>query len=116
MERKISALFKDLCCSVCKSDFDESSIDIMRHEDENGEEMIVFKLTCQNCGKSFGVAFLGLSDISLKSFSEDDLTLHIKDGLAPINEDDVIDAHNFIKKMDKDWKKFIDDIENEKTK
>lgn len=107
MKRKIATLFKDLCCSVCKSDFDEQSVVIMREENTPEEEMIVFKLICQNCGKSFGVAFLGISDFNLKSYSDEDVTLHIKEGAEPINTDDVLDAHKFIKKLDKDWKKFI---------
>lgn len=106
-KRKVATLFKELCCSACKSDFDESSIQIMREE----EDLIVFRLTCPSCSKGFGVAFLGLSDFELKNYTEDDLTLEIKEGADPISADDVIDAHKFIKKLDKDWQKFISDLE-----
>lgn len=111
MKRKITTLFKDLCCSDCKSDFDENSIIIMREENTPGEEMIVLRIMCQNCGKSFGVAFLGISDFELKNYSEEDLALKIQDGQSPITTDEVLDAHKFIKKLDKNWQKFISDLE-----
>ncbi|MFA7658904.1 MAG: hypothetical protein WCY19_05680 [Candidatus Gastranaerophilaceae bacterium] len=110
MKRKIATLFKELCCSACKSDFDENSVEIMREEKTKDEEMIVLKLVCQKCGKSFGVAFLGISDFELKNYTEDDLALHVQEGAAPISADEVLDAHKFIKKLDKDWKKFIADM------
>ena len=107
MKRKIITLFKELCCSKCKSDFDEKSVVIMREEKTEDEEMIVIRLVCQKCGKSFGVAFLGISDFELKNYTPDDLALQVQVGATPINADDVLDAHKFIKKLDKDWKKFI---------
>ena len=106
MKRKIATLFKELCCSQCKADFDEDSIVIMREEDE----MIVIKVICQHCQKSFGVAFLGISDFTLKNdiAEHDDHTLKVQTGAAPINEDEVLDAHKFIKDFDKNWHKFLD--------
>jgi hypothetical protein len=112
MKRKIATLFKDLCCSACKADFDEKSVTIMREEKNPEEEMIVFRLVCQECGKSFGVAFLGISDFEMKNYSEDDLVLHVQEGAAPISADEVLDAHKFIKELDKGWKKFIKDSED----
>lgn len=111
MKRKIATLFKELCCSACKSDFGENSVVVMREEKTPEEEMIVFRLACQKCGKSFGVAFLGISDFELKNYTEDELTLHVQEGANPINTDDVLDAHKFIKKLDKDWQKFISDLD-----
>lgn len=115
MKRKIATLFKELCCSVCKADFNEKSVTIMREEKKQNEEMIVFKLTCQKCGKSFGVAFLGISDLKLKNCSDEDLTLHVQEGAAPISTDEVLDAHKFIKEFDKNWKQFMTDSEETKT-
>lgn len=116
MKRKIATLFKDLCCSACKTDFDENSVIILREEKKPEEEMLVFRLSCQKCGKSFGVAFLGISDIKLKNYPEDDLVLHIKEGANPISTDEVLDAHKFIKEFDKNWKQFISNSENENNK
>lgn len=109
MKRKIATLFKELCCSECKSDFDENSVRIMREEKTPDEEMIVFRLVCNECGKSFGVAFLGISDFDLKNYVEDDITLKVKEGPAPITADEVLDAHKFIQTLDKDWTKFFAD-------
>lgn len=105
-KRKIALLFKELCCSQCKSDFDENSVKIMREEDE----MLVIKLICNDCGKSFGVAFLGISDFDLKNETDEDLALEVQDGAKPISTDDVLDAHKFIKDLDNNWKKFIADF------
>ena len=65
MKRKLSLLFKNLCCSICKHEFDEDSFVIKR--DEQG--LLVTTLQCQNCGKNYGVAFLGFSDINVKDTS-----------------------------------------------
>lgn len=111
MKRKIATLFKELCCSDCKSDFDESSVHIMREEKTSGEEMIVFRLVCNECEKSFGVAFLGISDFNLKNYVEEDLALKVQHGPDPITVDEVLDAHKFIKKLDKDWQRFISDLD-----
>lgn len=102
---KIKRLFADLCCSSCKSDFDEDSIKIMREEDC----LYVVQIVCKKCKKSFGLAFLGLESIMLKpeDVKDEALTLKIEDGLPAIGYDDVIEAHKFIKDLDKDWQKHI---------
>lgn len=110
MKRKLAVLFKELCCSACRADFDENSVNIIREEKGEDEELIVFKLVCQKCGKSFGVAFLGIPDVTLKNYSEEDLVLKIQERAEPITTDEVLDAHKFIKELDKDWTKFIEDI------
>lgn len=101
----IKKLFSDLCCSSCGHDFDEDSIYILREE----EGLFVLQVICPNCQKSFGVAILGMESISLKEKDDEKLKLEIKDFPNPISYDDVIDAHRFIQKMDKDWKKYIPD-------
>jgi len=109
MRRKIATLFKDLCCSRCKASFDENSVFIIREEDS----MLVFKLICEECSKTFGVAFLGISDFELKKDNDqvcdEDLVLKVQEGPAPIDVDDVLDAHKFIKDLEDGWKKFLDD-------
>lgn len=108
MKRKVATLFKELCCSQCKEDFDENSVVIMREE----EEMIVIKMICQHCKKSFGVAFLGISDFDLKNYpsNEEDFVLYTKEIADPISEDEVLDAHRFIKDLDVNWLKFINEL------
>lgn len=97
MKKKLKVLFDNLCCSQCKSSFDEDSIQIKREE----EGLLVTHLVCQHCGKSFGVAFLGLSGVEVKE------PLEVQDGPEPINYDDVIDAHRFIKNLDEHWQDFL---------
>lgn len=100
----IKKLFSNMCCSSCRSDFTEESLKIIRQEND----LYVVQLTCQKCGKSFGIALFG--HCSLKSgYTEesDDLVLEIQDGPAPIGIDDVLDAHKFIKNLEEDWQKYI---------
>lgn len=97
MEKKLQILFSNLCCSHCKCGFDENSIEIKRQE----KGLMVTHLVCRNCGKSFGVAFVGLSNIEVKN--DNVLPLEIQEGPAPISYDDVIEAHRFIKNLDEHW-------------
>ncbi len=97
MEKKLKALFENLCCSVCKNGFDEDSFEIKREE----QGLTVTHLVCKHCGKNFGVAFLGFSGIDVKS--PEDLALEIQEGPDPITYDDVIDAHRFIRNLDEHW-------------
>lgn len=97
MEKKLKILFDNLCCSQCKAGFDEDSIEIKRRE----LGLLVTHLVCRNCGKSFGVAFLGLSGLDIKE------PLEVQQGPEPINYDDVIDAHRFIKNLDEHWQNYL---------
>lgn len=99
MKKKIEKLFSNLCCSQCRNSFDKDSITIKRQE----EGLTVIGLECKHCGKNFGVAFLGMSDIDVKNYEP----LEVTEGPEPISYDDVIDAHIFIKKLEKDWNKYL---------
>ncbi len=97
---KIAELLKNLCCSQCKSDFDENSIEIVRQEDS----MLVVKLYCNHCGKSFGIAFLGISEVEIKKETE---PLKMITDLPPITKDDVLDASKFIQNLDEHWTQYL---------
>src|SRR5574344_721457 len=101
MKKNLKKMFSNLCCSVCKSDFDEDSIKLVRNEDG----LQVVRLVCQKCGKSFGIAFLGLNDNNFKN--DDDTVFEVQEGPEPIDYDDVIDAHRFIKNLAEHWKDYI---------
>lgn len=102
MKKKIEKLFGNLCCSQCKNSFDEESITIKR--DEQG--LLVIGLECRHCGKNFGIAFLGFSDIDVKDYEP----LEVQEGPEPISYDDVIDAHRFIHNLKDDWAKHLPKI------
>ena len=87
-------------CSNCSKDFDENAIRIVRFD----EGLFVLKITCNNCSKSFGLAFLGLS--------EEDILKSVPNEIkaSPITYDDVLDAHQYIQNLDENWKKFIQNI------
>ena len=99
MKKKIGKLFNNLCCSQCKNSFDESSVVINREE----EGLMVVNLQCQHCGKNFGIAFVGFTDIDVKNYEP----LEVQEGPEPINYDDVIDAHRFIQSLEADWQKHL---------
>ena len=98
---KLKKLLSGMCCNVCKHDFDETAINIMREDND----LIVLRIICPDCGKSFGIALLGIG----KDCAKEDLPLEFKPCPMPITSDDVIDAHNFIDKLEKDWTKYIPD-------
>ena len=110
-KRKIVKMFDDLCCSDCHQSFGENSISIIRREDN----FLVLQIICENCGKSFGLAMLGINSVEIKddkgipitNFSDEDLKLKIEEDLSPISYDDVLDAHEYIKNIDENWKNFI---------
>ena len=107
MNKKIiNMLFSDMCCSVCKTDFDENSVFELRNE----MNLQVLQVVCPNCGKSFGIALLGTcEEKDLQNKNPSDLALHIQDGPDAICYDDVIDAHNFFKNLDENWEQYIPD-------
>ena len=103
---KFKKLLSGMCCSVCGRDFDEDSVTVLRGGEENNSDgLFVLKIRCAECGKSFGIAFLGTGEESIK----DDDPLEFKPCPAPVSYDDVLDAHNFIDKLEKDWTKYIPD-------
>lgn len=99
MKKNLTKLFKNLCCSVCKEGFTDDSFIVKR--DEAG--LLVVNLQCQNCGKKYGIAFLGFSNINVK----DEEPFEVIEGPDPISYDDVIDAHRFIKNLDENWNKYL---------
>ena len=104
MDKKtLKKLFSNMCCSVCKHDFDEDSIFLKREE----QGLLVLQIVCPNCGKNFGLALLGTNSLSVKE--NEDTPLEFQDCPLPISFDDVLDAHNFIDKLEKDWNKYIPD-------
>lgn len=102
---KLRQLFSNMCCSNCKTDFDENAINIVREE----EGMFVLKIICPKCQKSFGLAFLGLNTIDLKqNYTNEEMALNFLPlEPQPINYDDVLDAHKFIQNLDETWMKYI---------
>lgn len=87
-DKFIKPLFAGLCCSRCKNDFSENSFEILKTEGD----IFICRLICEKCGKDFGEIILNINRHSQKHSA-----LEIIEGPPPINYDDVIDAHRFIK-------------------
>ncbi len=86
----IKTLFSNLCCSKCKNDFTKDSLEII----EQDGDIIVCNLTCERCGKDFGQIIFNFN----KKINQH-TPLEIIEGPEPISYDDVIDAHEFLKKL-----------------
>ena len=97
MSKNYKKLFANLCCSVCKNEFDENSIETIREENN----LLTVHLVCKKCGKDFGTALLKLQASKIQE------PLTIVDGPEPINTEDVINAHKFIKELGGDWDKYF---------
>lgn len=89
-QKDIKTLFSGLCCSRCKNEFSKDSIEVL----ERDCGIMLCRLSCAKCGKDFGEIIFHFN-----RKSDRHLPLEILDGPAPISYDDVIDAHEFIKKM-----------------
>ena len=90
-----------MCCSVCRNDFGEDAATVLRNEGD----LLVLRIKCTKCGKNFGIALLGAGLDNAK----DDEPFVFQQRPEPVNYDDVIDAHNFIKQLDGGWMKYIPD-------
>ncbi|MBP3820431.1 hypothetical protein J6G99_02165 [bacterium] len=88
--KDIKSMFSNLCCSRCKNDFSQESINIKKKDCET----LICTLSCAECGKDFGDIVLNYN-----YRSKSHLPLEIIDGPPPISIDDVINAHEFIKKI-----------------
>lgn len=84
----VNTLFSGLCCSRCKNNFSKNSFKILEKE----RDILICNLTCEKCGKDFGEVVLNLN-----RHAEKHAPLEIIEGPPPIDYDDVIDAHRFIK-------------------
>ena len=67
------------------------------------KELSVIQITCHNCGKSFGIALLGINELDIK----EPLPFEMQDCPERITSDEVIDAHNFIKDLDENWQQYL---------
>ena len=86
----IKNLFSNLCCSKCKNDFEKESIKVI----EEHKDIIICNLRCNKCGKDFGDVIF-----SFNRKSKMHSPMDVIEGPSPISADDVIDAHNYIKKF-----------------
>lgn len=87
-QKDFTTIFSNLCCSRCKNEFSLEDIEEIKREDD----ILICKLHCNKCDKDFGEVILNYNR-KAKSHSG----LEIIEGPAPIDYDDVINAHKFIK-------------------
>lgn len=86
---EIKNLLSNLCCSRCKNEFTKDSIVKI----DSIKDILICHLECKKCGKDFGQIVFNINKNSKKHSP-----LEIIEGPVPISYDDVINAHEFIKK------------------
>ncbi len=89
-DKDIKILFSNFCCSKCKNDFDKESIKII----EEYKDILICNLHCRKCDKDFGEVIFNFN-----KKSKHHTPMDVIEGPAPISADDVIDAHNYIKRF-----------------
>ena len=100
----IKEFFLSVRCSHCHSIFDEDAIQIIREE----HNYTVVKIACSQCQKNVGIVIVGLNKEILENTNDEDLDqLPFELHKAPIDYDDVIDAHNFFYNLGSDWSKHL---------
>lgn len=87
-QKDIKTLFSNLCCSQCKNEFTKESLEILERE----KGLMICRLKCEKCGKDFGEILFNFNRKADKH-----PTLEITEGAKPIDYNDVIAAHRFIK-------------------
>ena len=87
-QKDIKTLFSGLCCSMCKNEFDINSIKIIKRYCD----ILLCSLSCAKCGKDFGEVVF---NFNRKAHHHN--PLEVVEGPPPIDYDDVINAHKFIK-------------------
>ncbi len=97
MEQKLEKLFENLCCGYCRHSFNSDSFHVLRRDDN----YLAANFSCKYCGNDYGITLVGYSELELKDSPAVNKTRE------PINYDDVIEAHRFIKDLKGDWNKYL---------
>lgn len=87
-QKDFKLLFANLCCSRCKNEFTINDLEEIKREGD----ILICNLHCKKCDKDFGEIVLNYNRKAINH-----TPLEIIESLAPIDYDDVIDAHKFIK-------------------
>ena len=104
----IQEYFQQKECRFCSHPFKADGIQLLREE----PGVLVVRVTCSTCGHPLGVAIVGTTPKTEKAQSTHprDWTKRDRDrlvGLPPITYDDVLNAHQFFKSLDTDWRKHL---------
>jgi len=105
----IKKLFWGMKCPDCDRNFDDKSFTVMRQEDG----LFVLQVKCKKCHKGFGIALLGLDKDELSASINKDFTAAPEDEsndeeARAIDYDDILDAHEFIKNLDENWRRYME--------
>lgn len=108
----IKLFFSKMKCSNCQNNFSGDDVTILRSEDN----YTVVRVFCETCEKNIGLAILGLDkecmadslkQIETKEPESEQSEKPIAANSTPIDYDDVLNAHEFIRGLGDDWLKFI---------
>ncbi len=108
-ERQIKMMVSSVKCHICGDHYEKNSIDILGHQNDTWF-MNVF---CPTCNKSIFIAAIikkegsptivsDLTKQELDSFSQENM----------VNDNDLLDLHNFIREFDGDFIKLFSKGDN----
>ena len=110
--------FRKLRCAHCQSAFTPDGLKLLREE----KDYWVVRVTCMACHEPSGVAVVGVEYDGVAPTAEAPVPVAPKrvggifasrkeadkfDTLAPINSDDVVDAHQFFQNLGSDWMRHL---------
>ena len=113
----IQDFFTQMKCHFCEHAFEPEDIQLIRQEDS----VFIVNVYCNRCNTQNGIAMVGLGsaeddlldDLGMgasPAYPDPELTEEERERLseyAPISPNDVLEAHDFIQSLDKDWMKHI---------
>lgn len=116
----IQELFTQMQCHFCEQSFKHDDIELLREEDT----VFVVNIFCHECNTQNGIAMVGIGDgenplplpmaadgfIMPHPYKDPELTPEELERLSafdPIDNNTVIDAHEFIQNLDSGWMKYI---------
>lgn len=109
----IQHFFTRMECNFCQEAFEPEDVELVGE----GDGMYIVSVHCHHCGRHNGVAAVGVESAphsraiqDAKRFKDPEFTDDDRQRLAQspvIDEDAVLEAHEFIQSMGADWQRFI---------
>ena len=109
----IQNFFARMRCNFCTHHLEPDGIELIRQD----HEVYVVNVQCTRCTRQMGIALVGLEGSEAdgisatgRLYTDPELTELEMERLAnfePIGYDDVLDAHEFFKNLDGDWRKYL---------
>ncbi len=102
----IQNFFTRMRCHFCSTHLSPDGVELIRHD--NG--VFIVNVHCTHCTRQMGIALVGMEGSEVVAsdahYEDPELTeaeLERLGNFAPVNFDDVLDAHTFFSGLDSGW-------------